>query len=128
MTRKVTRAVGRIKMGIQDKLTMGNLDAKRDWGYAKEYVEVMWLMLQNSVPDDYVIATGEMHSVRELCDFAFGLVGLNYSDYVKTDEYYYRPKEVDCLCGDSKKAREILGWQPKVKFKDLIELMVEADL
>jgi len=128
VTRKVTRAVGRIKMGIQDKLTMGNLDAKRDWGYAKEYVEVMWLMLQNSVPDDYVIATGEMHSVRELCDFAFGLVGLNYSDYVKTDEYYYRPKEVDCLCGDSKKAREILGWQPKVKFKDLIELMVEADL
>ncbi len=128
VTRKITRAVGRIMMGIQDKLELGNLDAERDWGYAKEYVEAMWLMLQQDQPDDYVIATGEMHSVREFCEYAFNIVGLHYEDYVKVNEYYYRPAEVVSLCGDSSKARRKLNWQPKTCFKDLVELMVEKDI
>ncbi len=128
VTRKITRAVGRIAMGIQDKLELGNLDVERDWGYAKEYVEAMWLMLQQDQPDDYVIATGETHTVREFCDYAFNLVGLHYEDYVKVNEYYYRPAEVVALCGDNSKVRRKLNWTPKTCFKELIELMVESDV
>jgi GDPmannose 4,6-dehydratase len=128
VTRKVTRAVGRIKMGLQQKVMMGNLEAQRDWGFAKEYVEAMWRMLQQEAPDDYVIATGEMHSVRELCEVAFAAVGLDYQEYVTTDPYYFRPAEVVALCGDASKARRILGWKPRVTFRQLVELMVEEDL
>jgi GDPmannose 4,6-dehydratase len=128
VSRKVTRAVGRIKMGILDSLVMGNLEAQRDWGFASEYVEAMWLMLQQSEPDDFVIATGEMHSVRELCEYAFSLVGLDYQEWVKLDEYYLRPTEVNSLCGDASKAKKKLNWQPTTTFKHLIELMVDADL
>jgi GDPmannose 4,6-dehydratase len=128
VTRKITRAVGRIAMGIQDTLELGNLDAERDWGYAKEYVEAMWLILQQDQPDDYVIATGEMHSVREFCEYAFYIVGLNYNDFVRVNEYFYRPAEVVSLCGDSTKARNKLNWEPKTSFKELIELMVGEDL
>ena len=128
VTRKVTRAIAAILAGKADYVYLGNLDAQRDWGYAKEYVEAMWLMLQQPKPDDYVIATGEMHSVRELCEVAFGLVGLNWEEHVRIDERYFRPTEVDVLCGDATKAERVLGWKPKVRFAELIRLMLEADL
>jgi GDPmannose 4,6-dehydratase len=127
VTRKITRAVAHIKAGLQKKLYLGNLDAKRDWGYAPEYVEAMWRMLQQERPDDYVIATGETHSVREFCEEAFALVGLDWRDYVEFDPRYLRPAEVDALCGDASKAKRILGWEPKVRFKELVRIMVEAD-
>ncbi|MDW8307936.1 MAG: GDP-mannose 4,6-dehydratase [Verrucomicrobiales bacterium] len=128
VTRKITRAVAHIKAGLQKKLYLGNLDAKRDWGYAPEYVEAMWMMLQQEQPDDYVIATGETHSVREFCEEAFALVGLDWRDYVEFDPRYLRPAEVDALCGDASKAKKILGWQPRVRFKELVRIMVEADM
>jgi len=128
VTRKITRAVAHIQAGLQQKLYLGNLDAKRDWGYAKEYVEAMWLMLQQDQPDDYVIATGETHSVREFLDVAFEYAGLDPGKHVEVDPRYYRPAEVDVLVGDYGKARQKLGWQPKTKFKDLVKLMVDADI
>jgi GDPmannose 4,6-dehydratase len=128
VTRKISRAVARIKMGLQDSLYLGNLDAQRDWGYAKDYVEAMWLMLQQDQPDDYVVATGEMHSVREFLAEAFSCVDLDWEKYVKIDPHYYRPAEVDELLGDASKAREKLHWQPKTTFKQLVRLMVDADL
>jgi GDPmannose 4,6-dehydratase len=128
VTRKITRAVARIVGGKQKKIYMGNLGAKRDWGYAKDYVRAMWLMLQQSEPDDYVVATGETHSVREFLELAFGYVNLNWQDYVEFDERYLRPAEVDLLIGDPVKARERLGWEPSVTFPQLVALMVEADL
>jgi GDPmannose 4,6-dehydratase len=128
VTRKITRAVGRIKAGIQDSLVLGNLDAKRDWGYAKEYVEMMWMMLQQDKPDDYVVGTNETHSVKEFCEVAFGRVGLDWKKYVKYDERYERPAEVELLIGDPAKAKRQLGWEPKVLFKELVEIMVDHDL
>ncbi|MFN5561858.1 MAG: GDP-mannose 4,6-dehydratase [Opitutaceae bacterium] len=128
VTRKITRAATRIKVGLQDALYLGNLDARRDWGYAKEYVEVMWLMLQQDAPDDYVVATNETHSVREFCAEAFALLGLDWERYVQHDKRYERPAEVDLLIGDASKARQRLGWEPRVRFKELVRLMVEADL
>lgn len=128
VTRKITRAVARIKLGLQKKLYLGNLEARRDWGYAPEYVEAMWLMLQQENPEDYVIATGETHSVREFVKEAFSYVGLDWREYVEIDPRYFRPTEVDVLRGDPTKAREKLGWEPKVTFKQLAHLMVEADL
>jgi GDPmannose 4,6-dehydratase len=128
VTRKITRAVAHIKEGLQKKLYLGNLDAKRDWGFAKEYVEAMWLMMQQDESDDYVVATGETHSVREFLEVAFEHVGLNYQDYVEIDPRYFRPAEVDLLIGDPTKAKEKLGWEPKTKFEDLTRLMVESDL
>jgi len=128
VTRKVTRAVAHIQAGLQDKLYMGNLDAKRDWGYAKEYVEAMWLMLQQDKPDDYVIATGETHTVQEFVEQAFAHAGLDWKKYVEFDERYLRPAEVDLLIGDSSKAQKELGWKPKTTFKELVKIMVEADI
>ena len=128
VTRKVTRAVGRIKMGLQKELFLGNLEARRDWGYAKDFVEAMWLAVQSDTPDDFVVATGESHSVRELCEEAFGNLGLDYRDFVKLDPRYLRPSEVDHLEGDASKARKALGWAPRTSFKELIKLMVESDL
>jgi len=128
VTRKVTRAASRIKVGLQKKLYVGNLDAKRDWGYAKDFVEAMWLMLQQPRGDDYVVATGESHSVRELCELAFGHVGLDYHEFVEIDPRYYRPTEVDFLLGDAGKARRQLGWAPRTGFADLIRLMMDSDL
>lgn len=128
VTRKITRAVARIKANLQDKLYLGNLDAKRDWGYAKEYVEAMWLMLQQDKPDDYVIATGETHSVSEFLTEAFSCADLDWRDYVEMDPKYLRPSEVELLVGDASKARKTLGWEPKVTFKDLVRLMVDADM
>ena len=128
VTRKITRAVARIHAGLQDKLFMGNIEARRDWGYAREYVEAMWLMLQQPEPDDYVVATGETHSVREFLELAFQHVGLNWQDYVAVDPKFYRPAEVDVLIGNAGKARQKLGWSPKTKFADLARLMVEADV
>jgi len=128
VTRKVTRAAGRIKMGLQKELFLGNLEARRDWGYAKDFVEAMWLALQQDKPDDFVVATGESHSVRELCEEAFGNVGLDYRDFVQLDPRYLRPSEVDHLQGDASKARKALGWAPRTSFKELIKLMVESDL
>jgi GDPmannose 4,6-dehydratase len=128
VTRKITRAVAGIVAGKQKKIYMGNLDAKRDWGYAKDYVKAMWLMLQKDQPDDYVIATGETHSVREFLELAFNYVNLNWQDYVEFDERYLRPSEVELLIGDATKAREKLGWTPSVTFEELVSLMVEADL
>ena len=127
VTRKITRAAVSIEAGLQDKLFLGNLDARRDWGYAKEYVEAMWLMLQQESPDDYVIATGETHSVKEFLTEAFSHVGLDWEDYVAIDPKYYRPAEVDLLVGDGSKARTILRWEPTTHFKDLVQLMVDAD-
>ena len=127
VTRKITRAVARIKHGLQDKLYLGNLDAKRDWGYAPDYVEAMWLMLQADEPDDYVIATGETHSVREFLEQAFSHAGLEWEEHVEIDPRYFRPSEVDVLLGDASKARERLGWEPKVGFEKLVTLMVDAD-
>jgi len=128
VTRKVTRAASRIKLGLQEKLYLGNLDAKRDWGYAKDYVEAMWLMLQQPEPGDYVVATGEAHSVRELCEEAFSHVGLDYRRHVEIDPRYYRPTEVDFLLGDASRARARLGWAPRTSFRELVRLMMESDL
>lgn len=128
VTRKITRALARIIAGQQKKLYLGNLDAKRDWGYAKDYVKAMWLMLQQEAPDDYVVATGETYSIREFLDIAFGYVNMNWQDYVEFDERYLRPAEVDLLVGDPSKAKEKLGWEPSVTFNELVHLMVEADM
>ena len=128
VTRKISDGVARIKLGLANELRLGNLDARRDWGFAGDYVEAMWLMLQQDKPDSYVIGTAETHSVREFCEIAFGCVGLNYHDHVIQDPRYYRPAEVDLLVSDPSKARKILGWQQKVGFKELVEMMVEADL
>ena len=128
VTRKITRALAHIKAGLQDKLYLGNLDSKRDWGYAKEYVEAMWLMLQQPEGDDYVVATNETHSIREFLDLAFDHVGLDWKKYVEIDPRYYRPAEVDLLIGDASKAKQKLGWEPKTKFADLVKLMVDADM
>ena len=128
VTRKITRALAQIKAGLQEKLYLGNLDAKRDWGYAKEYVEAMWLMLQQDKPDDYVIATNETHSIREFLDAAFEHAGLDWKKFVEIDPRYYRPAEVELLIGDYGKAKRQLGWEPKTKFVDLVKLMVDADL
>jgi len=127
VTRKITRAATRIKEGLQDVLYLGNLDAKRDWGFAGDYVEAMWLMLQQDEPDDYVIATGQTHSIREFLDEAFGLLGLDWQQHVEIDPRYFRPTEVDLLLGDASKAREKLGWRPRVSFKQLVQIMVEHD-
>jgi GDPmannose 4,6-dehydratase len=128
VTRKITLAAARIKLGMQKRLALGNLDAKRDWGFAKEYVDAMWRMLQQAEGDDYVVATNETHSIRECLDVAFEAVGLNWHDYVDIDSKSYRPSEVDLLIGDYAKAKQRLGWEPKTRFKDLIQLMVEADV
>ena len=128
VSHKITKAAARIKLGRLDKLFLGNLDAKRDWGYAPDYVEAMWLMLQQDKPDDYVIATGEAHSVREFLDLAFGRLGLDWKKHVEIDPRYYRPTEVDVLIGDATKARKLLGWKPRVHFEELVRLMVDADL
>jgi GDPmannose 4,6-dehydratase len=128
VTRKVTRAASRIKLGLQKKLYLGNLEAKRDWGYAKDYVEAMWLMVQQPKPDDYVIATGEAHSVRELCEKAFGQVGLDYREFVEIDPRYYRPTEVDYLLGDPSKATKALGWKPRTSFAELVKIMMDGDM
>ena len=128
VTRKVTYAAARIKAGLQDQLALGNLEAQRDWGFAADYVDAMWRMVQADTPDDYVIATGATHTVRELCEVAFGAVGLNMEDYVVMDERFIRPAEVDLLIGDPSKAEQHLGWQRNVGFRELIEMMVEADL
>lgn len=128
VTRKITRAAARIKAGLEEKLYLGNLDAKRDWGFAKEYVEAMWLMLQQEQADDYVIATGETHSVREFLEEAFPYLGLDWQEHVEIDPKYYRPAEVDLLVGDASKAKANLGWQPKTTFKELVRLMVDADM
>lgn len=128
VTRKITKAAARIKLGLQHDLYLGNLDAKRDWGYAGDYVEAMWLMLQQPEPDDYVIATGETHTVREFLDVAFSHLGLDWQQYVKIDPKYYRPTEVDLLIGDAGKAKKQLQWEPKVRFQELARMMVEADL
>ena len=128
VTRKITRAATRIKLGLQDQLFLGNLDAERDWGYAADYVAGMWLMLQHATPDDYVLATGERRSVREFCARAFGLLDLDWEQYVEIDERYLRPAEVDLLQGDASKARTILGWEPAVTFDALVEMMVESDM
>jgi GDPmannose 4,6-dehydratase len=128
VTRKITRAATRIKLGLESSLALGNLEAKRDWGYAKDYVEAMWLMLQVDKPDDYVIATGETHSVREFLDETFGYLGLDWQKFVRTDERHLRPSEVDLLIGDPTRAKQELGWQPKTSFQKLVRLMVDADL
>jgi len=128
VTRKVTRAAARIKLGLQQRLTLGNLDARRDWGFAGDYVRAMWLMLQREEPDDYVIATGQTHTVRDLLDAAFGMLDLDWHDYVRTDERYRRPTEPTLLCGDASKARTRLNWQPTVTFDELVRMMVKADL
>ncbi len=128
VTRKITRAATRIKLGLQDKLFLGNLESKRDWGFAGDYVEAMWLMLQQDQPDDFVVATGETYSVRQFLEETFGVLDLDWKRYVEQDERYFRPAEVDLLLGDSSKARRVLGWKPKVGFKDLVRMMVESDM
>ena len=128
VSRKVTKAVARIKHGLQDKLYLGNLDAKRDWGFAGDYVEAMWMMMQQDDPDDYVIATGETHTVRELIEEAFGYAGLDWTKHVEIDPRYYRPTEVDVLLGDASKAQRKFGWKPKVRFPTLVRMMVDADM
>jgi len=128
VTRKVTHQVAKIKCGLAKKLMMGNLDAKRDWGFAGDYARGMWIMLQQAEPEDYVLATGKTHSIRELLELAFGTVGLDWQKHVEVDPKFLRPAEVDCLCGDATKAREKLGWKPEVSFEELIKMMVEADL
>jgi len=128
VTRKISHAVARIKLGLSHELRLGNLEARRDWGHARDYVRAMHLMLQQPSPDDYVIATGETHSVREFCELAFAEVGLSYREFVKLDENVYRPSEVDLLVGDAAKARAVLGWQPTAGFSDLVREMVQADL
>jgi GDPmannose 4,6-dehydratase len=128
VTRKITRAATRIKLGLQEKLFLGNLDSKRDWGFAGDYVEAMWLMLQQDAPDDYVVATGETYSVKQFLHETFDLLGLDWKKYVEQDERYFRPAEVDLLLGDAGKARKVLGWKPKVGFKPLVKMMVDADM
>ena len=128
VTRKISNAVAKIALGLEKELRLGNLDAKRDWGYAPEYVESMWLMLQQDEPDDYVIATGEAHSVREFCEIAFDVVGLDWQEYVKVDKRFMRPLDVNYLCGDYSKAKKKLGWEPRTKFKQLVKIMVKEDL
>ena len=128
VTRKITSHVAKIKYGLASELRLGNLDARRDWGHAREYVDAMWRMLQQDAPDQYVVATGETHSVREFCEAAFSAAGLNYEDYVVVDPLFYRPAEVIRLHGDAAKAKRVLGWQPQIKFTDLVAEMVEADL
>jgi GDPmannose 4,6-dehydratase len=128
VSRKITRAAARIKLGLQKKLFLGNLDARRDWGFAGDYVEAMWTIMQQERPDDYVIATGETHSVREFLDAAFGYLDLDWHKHIEIDPRYYRPNEVDLLLGDCSKARRELGWQPKVRFHDLVRMMIDADL
>jgi GDPmannose 4,6-dehydratase len=128
VTRKVTRAVGRINQGLQDKLYLGNLEAKRDWGFTGDYVEAMWLMLQQQKPDDYIIATGEAHSVREFVELAFAAAGLDWRRHVEIDERYLRPTEVDALRGDPTKVHTVLGWMPRVTFSELVNMMVEHDI
>jgi len=127
VTRKITRSVGRIRHGLQDKVYLGNLDAQRDWGFAGDYVESMWLMLQADAPDDFVVATGETRSVREFLEASFGYAGLNWQDHVEFDARYLRPTEVDCLLGDASKTRKALGWAPKVSFDELVAMMVDND-
>ena len=127
VTRKITAGVAAIVSGKERELRMGNLDARRDWGYAPEYVDAMWTMMQQEAPDDYVVATGETHSVREFCELAFSIVGLDYRQYVTSDSAHFRPAEVDILVGDASKARKVLGWRPKTHFAELVRLMVEAD-
>jgi GDPmannose 4,6-dehydratase len=128
LPRKVSHGVARIKLGLAEGLALGNLDAERDWGFAGDYVEAMWLMLQQDTPDDFVIATGETHSVRRFCEIAFGHVGLNYEDHVTINEKFLRPAEVDLLIGDCSKARSVLGWKPRTSFEDLVTMMVDADI
>jgi GDPmannose 4,6-dehydratase len=128
VTRKISRGVASIKLGLSTQLALGNLNAKRDWGYAKDYVEAMWLMLQQPTPDDYVVATGETHTVRDFCELAFAHVGLDWEKYVVVDKAYFRPTEVDLLLGDASKARQKLGWHAKTRFPELVKLMVDADL
>jgi GDPmannose 4,6-dehydratase len=128
VTRKITDSVARIKLGLTDELRLGNLEARRDWGYAGDYVEAMWMILQQEKADNFVVGTGETHSVREFCEIAFGHVDLNYAEYVVQDERFYRPAEVDLLVSDPSKARSILGWEPNVSFKELVTMMVDADL
>jgi len=128
VTRKITHGAVRIKLGLADKLALGNLDAKRDWGYAPDYVRSMWLMLQHDKPDNYVISTGENHSVRDFCDLAFGHLDLDYKRYVVTDPRFVRPAEVETLLGNSSRAQKVLGWQPEVSFAEMVKIMVEADL
>jgi GDPmannose 4,6-dehydratase len=128
VTRKITKAAARIKLGVQQDLFLGNLDAKRDWGFAGDYVEAMWLMLQAKTPEDYVIATGETHTVKEMLELAFDRLQLDWKKHVKIDQKYYRPTEVDLLIGDASKAKKELGWEPKVRFQELIAMMVDADL
>ena len=128
VTRKISRAVARIAAGKQKELFLGNIEAQRDWGFAKDYVEAMWLMLQHDIPDDYVIATGETHSVKEFLELAFGFVGQDYREFLRVDPQYYRPTEVDLLVGDASKAKRILKWQPKMAFKELVKTMVVEDL
>jgi GDPmannose 4,6-dehydratase len=128
VTRKITRAIARILAGQQDKLLLGNIDASRDWGHAKDYVEAMWLMLQAEKPDDYIIATGETHTVREFLELAFSHVGLDWQRYVRIDPKYFRPTEVDLLLGDPSKAKTKLGWAPKTSFRDLVAEMVDQDI
>ncbi len=128
VTRKISYAVARIKLGLQNELRLGNMDARRDWGYAPDYVRAMWMILQQDTPDDYVVSTNDTHSVLEFVELAFSHVGLNYQDYVVQDERFIRPAEVDLLVGNSQKAREKLGWQPEVSFEELVQIMVDADL
>jgi GDPmannose 4,6-dehydratase len=128
VTRKITDGVAKIKLGLSKELRLGNLEAKRDWGYAKDYVEAMWLMLQQDRPDDFVVATGETHTVREFCELAFAHVGLDYKDYVTSDPRFLRPAEVDLLIGDASKAKKVLNWSPKTSFKDLVAMMVDEDM
>jgi len=128
VTRKISHGVARIKLGMDDELRLGNLDAQRDWGFAGDYVEAMWLMLQQDGPDDFVVATGETHPVREFCELAFGHVDLDYEQYVKVDERFFRPAEVDLLVGSPAKARKVLGWEPRTSFPDLVRMMVDGDM
>jgi GDPmannose 4,6-dehydratase len=128
VTRKISNTVAKIKLGMADELRLGNLDAQRDWGFAGDYVEAMWLMLQQDSPDDYVVSTGETHTVRSFCELAFGRVDLDWEQYVKIDEKFFRPAEVDLLVGDSSKAKKVLGWEPKTSFPELVNLMVDADV
>ncbi|MFZ2484832.1 MAG: GDP-mannose 4,6-dehydratase, partial [Minisyncoccia bacterium] len=128
VTKKITDAVARISMGYTDYLELGNLDAKRDWGFAGDFVEAMWLMMQRSEPDDFVIATGKSHSVKEFCKEAFSIANLDYEKYVRTDKQFMRPVDVRFLLGDPSKAKKVLGWEPKTTFKELVTMMVEADI
>jgi GDPmannose 4,6-dehydratase len=128
VTRKITRSVARIKLGLEDTLYLGNLDAQRDWGFAGDYVRAMWLMLQQDVPGDYAIGTGESHTVREFAEAAFAHAGLDWRDHVRIDPRYYRPAEVAALCADASRARRELGWEPRTGFRDLVTMMVDADL